>query len=196
MPERVGIEDHFGLVRAVCRRFREIGALLEDDLFQIGCIGLVKASRTFDAKRGVKFSTFATWCIYGEVSGAVRLERVARGEPPDVVRKPAKGTKKPRRAHVIMQMSALGNDENGEVVDVAVCSDEPACESIDELEIIYLSELSPRRRVIVRRVAMEEANMAALGRRDGGVTREAIRQQYEKGIASLRKIWAHRLESA
>lgn len=34
-----------------------------DDLYQIGCIGLMRAAATFDADRGIRFSTYATKCI-------------------------------------------------------------------------------------------------------------------------------------
>ena len=38
-----------------------------DDLFQIGCIGLIKAIDNFDLSHGVKFSTYAVPMILGEV---------------------------------------------------------------------------------------------------------------------------------
>ena len=38
-----------------------------DDLFQVGCIGLVKAADGFDANRGIQFSTYACKCIWNEI---------------------------------------------------------------------------------------------------------------------------------
>ena len=55
-----------------------------DDLFQAGCVGLVKAAEHFDLERGVKFSTYAVPVILGEVrrlfrdGGAVRVSRGLR----------------------------------------------------------------------------------------------------------------------
>ncbi len=55
-----------------------------DDLFQAGCVGLVKAAENFDWERGVKFSTYAVPVILGEIrrlfrdGGAVRVSRGLR----------------------------------------------------------------------------------------------------------------------
>ncbi|MBR7070865.1 MAG: sigma-70 family RNA polymerase sigma factor [Clostridia bacterium] len=60
------IEENFGLVHAICKRF--IGRGIEyDDLYQAGCIGLIKATDAFDQDRGVCFSTYAVPVILGEV---------------------------------------------------------------------------------------------------------------------------------
>lgn len=55
-----------------------------DDLFQAGCVGLVKAAEHFDPTRGVKFSTYAVPVILGEIrrlfrdGGAFRVSRGLR----------------------------------------------------------------------------------------------------------------------
>lgn len=55
-----------------------------DDLFQAGCVGLIKAAENFDGARGVKFSTYAVPVILGEIrrlfrdGGAVRISRGMR----------------------------------------------------------------------------------------------------------------------
>ncbi len=62
----VNPENHLKLVHACCQRFRGRG-LEYDDIFQAGCIGLVKAAKKFDASRGVCFSTYAVPGILGEI---------------------------------------------------------------------------------------------------------------------------------
>ena len=52
------IESNMGLVHACAKRFRGRG-IEYDDLFQAGCMGLVKATDAFDTQRGVRFSTYA-----------------------------------------------------------------------------------------------------------------------------------------
>lgn len=68
---RTIIEDHLPLARAVTRRFT-----LEpdnfDDLFQVACVGLVKAVDRFDSRRGATFSTYAVPTIMGELQRHVR----------------------------------------------------------------------------------------------------------------------------
>ncbi len=65
------IEANLGLVRHVVRRFAAPGFDV-DDLFQLGCLGLVKAVDRFDPGLGVRFSTYAVPLILGEVRGFLR----------------------------------------------------------------------------------------------------------------------------
>ena len=52
------IDGNLKLVLSVIQRFNNRGENL-DDLFQVGCIGLIKAVDNFDISVGVKFSTYA-----------------------------------------------------------------------------------------------------------------------------------------
>lgn len=82
------VEENLGLVHLCARRFsaaRWNGREPEyDDLFQAGCVGLIKAAENFDEGRGVKFSTYAVPVILGEIrrlfrdGGAVRISRGMR----------------------------------------------------------------------------------------------------------------------
>lgn len=96
MPERKGeaelIERHSGLVRSIVKRFlprcRGSGADA-DDLFQIGCIGLLKAVRSYDASLGTQFSTYAVPKILGEIRRFFRddgLIKIGRSLKEDAVR--------------------------------------------------------------------------------------------------------------
>ena len=74
------IEGNLRLVLSVIRRFANSSENL-DDLFQIGCIGLIKAIDNFNTAMMVKFSTYAVPMIQGEVrrylrdSGSIRVSR-------------------------------------------------------------------------------------------------------------------------
>ena len=74
------IEENLGLVHSLCRRFSGRG-IEYDDLYQAGCIGLIKATDAFDGERGVCFSTYAVPVIMGEIrrlfrdGGAVKVSR-------------------------------------------------------------------------------------------------------------------------
>ena len=71
------IEDNIGLVHSIANRFKGRGVEY-DDLFQSGCVGLIKAVDNFDESRGFAFSTYAVPVIMGEIKrifrdgGAVR----------------------------------------------------------------------------------------------------------------------------
>ena len=60
------VADNLNLVRSVVQRFGLRGEEW-DDLFQTGCIGLVKAIQRFDCTRTVRFSTYAVPMIIGEL---------------------------------------------------------------------------------------------------------------------------------
>ena len=65
------IEENLGLVRHIVKRFIGRGYDAED-LFQIGCIGLIKAIDKFDLQFGVRFSTYAVPMIQGEIKRFLR----------------------------------------------------------------------------------------------------------------------------
>lgn len=64
-------EDNLALVRSVVRRFVGRGAEYED-LYQLGCVGLVKAIQNFNPAFNVRFSTYAVPMIAGEVKRFLR----------------------------------------------------------------------------------------------------------------------------
>ena len=65
------VKDNIGLVWSVARRFAGRGCELED-LFQIGCIGLIKCIEKFDMSYEVKLSTYAVPMIAGEIKRFLR----------------------------------------------------------------------------------------------------------------------------
>ena len=65
------ISSNVGLVHSCARRFKGRG-IEYDDLFQAGCLGLVKAYDAFDCERGVRFSTYAVPVILGEIKKLFR----------------------------------------------------------------------------------------------------------------------------
>ena len=77
------IEGNLRLVLSVIQRFEKRGES-PDDLFQVGCIGLIKAISNFDPTKNVRFSTYGVPMIAGEVrrylrdNSAIRVSRSIR----------------------------------------------------------------------------------------------------------------------
>lgn len=77
------IEQNLALVWSIARRFTGRGYDVED-LFQIGCIGLLKCIHRFDLNYQVRFSTYAVPLIQGEIrrflrdNGAIKVSRSLR----------------------------------------------------------------------------------------------------------------------
>ena len=65
------IEGNLRLVLSVIQRFEKRGEN-PDDLFQVGCIGLMKAIQNFDPTKQVKFSTYGVPMIAGEIRRDLR----------------------------------------------------------------------------------------------------------------------------
>lgn len=77
------IKGNLRLVLSVIQRFNNRGENV-DDLFQVGCIGLMKAIDNFDLRQNVKFSTYAVPMIIGEIrrylrdNNSIRVSRSLR----------------------------------------------------------------------------------------------------------------------
>lgn len=80
--ERVLVENS-GLIWSIVRRYYGCGVEI-DDLYQLGCIGFIKAVKGFDITYGTQFSTYAVPKIAGEIrrfirdDGAVKVGRSMR----------------------------------------------------------------------------------------------------------------------
>ena len=77
------IQGNLRLVLSIIQRFNRRGEPV-DDLFQIGCIGLIKAIDNFDTSHNVRFSTYAVPMIIGEIrrylrdNNSIRVSRSLR----------------------------------------------------------------------------------------------------------------------
>lgn len=67
------VENNMALVRYIVAKFGIMNDF--DDLFQVGCIGLIKAVRAFDISKGFAFATFAIPVIRNEILMYLRRER-------------------------------------------------------------------------------------------------------------------------
>ncbi len=79
------VEGNVGLVYMVLRRFSGKNYDMEE-LFQVGCIGLLKAAERFDVGRNLAFSTYAVPLIIGEIrrflrdDGMIHVSRQIKGD--------------------------------------------------------------------------------------------------------------------
>lgn len=71
------VEGNLRLVLSVVQRFADRGENV-DDLFQVGCIGLIKAIDNFDPSMNVRFSTYGVPMIIGEIKRFLRDNNTIR----------------------------------------------------------------------------------------------------------------------
>ena len=123
------ITENMGLVHTCAHRFTGKGIEYED-LFQAGCMGLVKAFDAFDRERGVRFSTYAVPVILGEIrrlfrdGGTVKVSRTLKELSIRTAREREKSALKEGREPTIKELAErLGVSE--EDVTEAVCAAAP-----------------------------------------------------------------------
>ena len=119
MDRDQNVQENIGLVHACAKRFRGRG-IEYDDLFQAGCLGLVKAVDHFDEGRGLKFSTYAVPVILGEMrrlfrdGGAVKVGRSLKELSIRASRKAAEFTEKEGRSPTVSELAELLGIEQAE----------------------------------------------------------------------------------
>ncbi len=69
------IENNIGLVGHVVNSFSPRNKLEDEDFYGQGCLGLVKAARTFNPENGVQFASYAVICIKNEIRLFLRTRR-------------------------------------------------------------------------------------------------------------------------
>ena len=132
--ESVLVSENSGLIHTIARRYFGRGAE-PDDLYQLACVGFIKAVRGFDPARGNEFSTYAVPKIAGEIrrflrdDGAVKVSRAVKERAMRVRRVQSELEGRLGRSPSVSELAAacaLTPEE------VAVC--EQADVSVDSLE--------------------------------------------------------------
>ncbi len=105
------VENNLGLVHSCANRFRGRGAEY-DDLFQAGCVGLIKAADNFDESRGFAFSTYAVPVILGEIKrifregGSVKVGRAVKDKSRLLLKEKEKITVRLGREPTVSELAA------------------------------------------------------------------------------------------
>lgn len=170
------VRSSLALVHSCAQRFRGRG-IEYDDLFQAGCLGLIRAAENFEESRGLRFSTYAVFLILGEMrllfrkGGTVKMSRALRelavrasrarddffqreGRSPTVGEvaellgvEPEQAAQALSAAQPVLSLTESEEDGGGQA-DVAVDSGEEA--ALERLSLRQaVGELEPRDRKIV-----------------------------------------------
>ena len=203
-----------GLVRMAVKRYRGFG-VDDEDLLQIGAVGLVKAARDFDAEKQIRFSTYAVTKIIGEIktylrdNGSVKVsrkykedklkaDRAARDLTQQLGREPriselaeATGlTEEAILTAVEATRPTVSLDlppEEGGVTPKLPSPEEEALDRVVTREM--LRSLPPReRQLIVLRYFMDQTQSVTA--RELGMTQVAVSRLEKKILTALRKKYA------
>lgn len=135
------IHGNLKLVLSVVQRFSSRGENM-DDLFQVGCIGLIKSIDNFDTSQDVKFSTYAVPMIIGEIrrylrdNNSIRVSRSMRDTAYKALSAKEQLTKESNREPTIEEIAAKLELPREEIV-VAM---EAIIEPVSLYEPVYSDE--------------------------------------------------------
>lgn len=204
------IEDNLGLVHSLANRFRNRGAEY-DDLYQAGCVGLIKAVDNFDESRGFAFSTYAVPVILGEIKrifrdgGTVKVSRSLKEKSLKAKALSEKFIKQELREPTVSELSEmLGCDlgETAEILNVinpalSLSADEENGDfdiPVDESEKMFdkiilssaLSQLSSDEKIIVEKRYFQGATQSDVAKLLG-VSQVQISRKEKAILTKLRK---------
>lgn len=121
------INDNIGLVHLCAQRYTGRG-IEYDDLFQAGCLGLVKAYDRFDRDRGIKFSTYAVPVILGEMrqlfrsGGTVKIGRALKERSIKAVKVREEFFSKNGREPTVNELAAIMEIEPSQAAEAVTAS--------------------------------------------------------------------------
>lgn len=207
------ITENMGLVHSCAHRFTGKGIEYED-LFQSGCMGLVKAFDAFDKERGVRFSTYAVPVILGEMrrlfrdGGTVKVSRSLKELSIKTTKERENFILKNGREPTVSELSeilevsgeevtealcaaapvvslTIGEDEGGGQADVPVES--PEDEITERLSVIKaVSDLEERDRLIIKHRYYENKTQTETAKLLG-MTQVQVSRREKKILEVLRK---------
>lgn len=164
------------LVLSVVKKFSNRGENL-DDLFQVGCLGLMKAIDNFDMNHGVRFSTYAVPMIIGEIRRYLRdnsIVRVSRS-----IKDLAYKVLNFKEQYVSKNMKEPSIEEISKHLDVDEIDVVIALESIQEPVSIYTP--------IFNNGGDEICLIDQIGDDSNGEDRKILEMMVEKGLKKLTK---------
>lgn len=173
------IEQNLGLVHTICKRFAGKG-IEYDDLYQSGCMGLIKAFDAFDEDRGLCFSTYAVPVIMGEVrrlfrdGGSVKVSRSVKELGIRVNREKTKFEQMNGREATVKELADILGVETEEIT-------EAVCATLATVSLTYEGE-----------DGLNETDLPTVSTEDEISQRLILDEAFEKLDETERKIINHR----
>ncbi len=159
------LEENEGLIWSVVRRYGGCGVEM-DDLYQLGCIGFIKAVKHFDLTYGTQFSTYAVPKIAGEIrrylrdDQAVKVGRTTKekGQALRKLRERLRGTLgREARLSELAEASGMTAEEIA-VIDLAMAAPESLQqENGDGLTLESMLGTDAPEESLVEKIALREA---------------------------------------
>ncbi len=159
------VRENSGLIWSIVRRYYGRG-VEPDDLYQLGCLGFLKAVQGFDFSYGTCFSTYAVPKIAGEIrrflrdDGSVKVGRSIREKAYILYSAREKLQQSEGREPTLSELSALTGMTPEEIAQVEIATDVPESlqsENEDGLSLEGMLGTDAPEDALVERIALREA---------------------------------------
>ena len=179
------VTENSGLIWSVARRFQGRGTEM-DDLYQLGCLGFLKAVEGFDPAFGTQFSTYAVPKIAGEIrrflrdDGTVKVSRSIREQAQTLCSTRERLRQELGREPALSELSEATGLTSEEIARTEIATDTPESlqrETADGLTLEGMLGTEAPEEAMVERIALRQA-VDALPEKE----RTTILLRYFKGL--------------
>ena len=162
---RIVLEENNGLIWAVVRRYHGCG-VETDDLYQLGCIGFIKAVKGFNFTYGTQFSTYAVPKIAGEIrrylrdSGPVKVGRTTRERGQKLAQLRAKLRQELGREPQLSELAEYSGFATDEIAQIELANLPPESlqqETADGMMLETLLGTEAPEEALVEKIALRQA---------------------------------------
>ncbi|QQE75702.1 sigma-70 family RNA polymerase sigma factor [Brevibacillus composti] len=139
------VQDNLSFVHFILKKYYPPEGYDYDDLYQIGCIGLVKAAKKFDPSLGYQFTTYAAYWIENELKKMIRTQKAVK------------------RTGDVFSMDWTGEDEDGSLAELLANYDSVE----EEVEAKWLFSELIRQEPAITMLALQGYTQKEIGRKLG-----------------------------
>jgi RNA polymerase sigma-B factor len=188
------IQDNLHLVRPIARHYAQQTGLENDDLLQVGCLGLIKACNRYDARRGATFLSFAKPHIRGAILhflrdgvGLIRLPRAVEERAMQMMRSSG--------GSVLSPADALVVDHYRNKQHWVEFNDDLRNDTLEGIELLERSEAWSRVKRLFRKLETDDQCALQMVVIDGmslrqtaqqlGISAMTVQRRVKRGLNSL-----------
>lgn len=188
------IQDNLHLVQPIARHYAQQTGLENDDLLQVGCLGLIKACNRYDARRGATFPSFAKPHIRGAILHFLR-DRVGLIRLPRAVEERAMQMMRSSGGSVLSPADALVVDHYRNKQHWVEFNDDLRNDTLEGIELLERSEAWSRVKKHFRKLETDDQCALQMVVIDGmslrqtaqqlGISAMTVQRRVKRGLNSL-----------
>ena len=188
------IQDNLHLVRPIARHYAQQTGLENDDLLQVGCLGLIKACNRYDAQRGAPFPSFAKPHIRGAILHFLR-DRVGLIRLPRAVEERAMRMMRSSGGSVLSPADALVVDHYRNKQNWVEFNDDLLNDTLEGIELLERSEAWSSVKRLFRKLEKDDQCALQMVVIDGmslrqtaqqlGISAMTVQRRVKRGLNSL-----------